>query len=521
MGLLLAPAVSFALACESETARHAPPPADARDAASDNLHPEDGADPADRDLPDGSAGNDGGALEGGDGSPSDDATDGDAPANDGFAPREGLDPGGRARRIGNTFWTGAQTLLEARAGSSWLLWRSYADPKFTGEVVHLDHFDAAGVFVKSSALEALNPDGVVLHADGALSAWRKRCGPLMADICFHRDAAGMPIAETVWPVTRRSVLRSSLDWDGNVVGSAERAFDERYLLGAISKDQGLYVVSQHGSQILYRLDGGYAPVWSVELWPAVVPPALPPDAPIEELLRAADLVLQTATDPVLIEGGAVVAATVTRGTLAALKTSRNLDFPLPSDPRCPDVLIAKVPDDGSAPQLHSIPTPECESLPKLTVVGNRAVVSSVLPIAKPPEPNDAYQYDIGLGIVDLSTGRTISRVIAFEEDNWVNAIAPCGADRVCLAGVTGSKSVDTGSTVSFGKGFVLPVSLTGEPGKLWLSSSPRHSEIQKLVAGAGGAVLFFGTVNGPITHTADADPWLGFNEGLFGLVEGI
>jgi hypothetical protein len=160
-------------------------------------------------------------------------------------------------------------------------------------------------------------------------------------------------------------------------------------------------------------------------------------------------------------------------------------------------------------------------LPKLTVVGNHAVVSSVVQIAKPPEPNDTYQYDIGLGIVDLSTGQTISRLIAFEEDNWVNAIAPCGADRICVAGVTGSKSVDTGSTVTFGKGFVLPVSLTGEPGKLWLLTSPRHSEIEKLVPGRAGGVLFFATVNGPITHTADGDPWLGFNEGLLGVVEGI
>jgi hypothetical protein len=204
--------------------------------------------------------------------------------------------------------------------------------------------------------------------------------------------------------------------------------------------------------------------------------------------------------------------------VAALKQTHGLDWPLPRL-GCPDLLVARVPDDGGTPRLHGISTAECEHLPKLTVVGNHAVVASVLSVPKAPEPNDTSQYDIGVSIVDLTTGAVISRRFAFVEDDWVEAIAPCGPN-VCVAGTTGAKSVDTGSVVTYGTGFVLPVSLSGEPGKVWHVTSPRHAVIQHLAPGKEG-LLFFATVNGPITHTADQDPLLGFNEGLLGIVGGI
>jgi hypothetical protein len=175
---------------------------------------------------------------------------------------------------------------------------------------------------------------------------------------------------------------------------------------------------------------------------------------------------------------------------------------------------------ASPATYFSVPSAECETLPRLTVVGQHAVVASLVSVAKAPEPNDTQQFDIGLAIVNLSTGKVVARTIALGEDDIVHSLAPCGTDRVCLAGTTGARSVDTGSTVTMGNGFVLPVSLEGEPATPWHVRSRRHSEIRHVATRPGG-LFFFGIVNGAITHTADSDPWLGFNEAILGTVGGI
>jgi hypothetical protein len=202
-----------------------------------------------------------------------------------------------------------------------------------------------------------------------------------------------------------------------------------------------------------------------------------------------------------------------------LKLWANVELPLPADPRCPDPVFAHIPANGGAIRYLSAATPECEALPKLAVVGHHAVLASVLRTPKTPEPNDTYQYDLGVVVADLVTGEVRNLRVAYVEDDWAYTVAQCGENRVCVGGVTGSKSVDTGSTVTFGKGFVVPIDVrTGEVGELRSIASPRHAEVRELVPHPDG-VLFFATVNGPITHTADADRWLGFNEGLLGLLQ--
>ena len=153
------------------------------------------------------------------------------------------------------------------------------------------------------------------------------------------------------------------------------------------------------------------------------------------------------------------------------------------------------------------------------MVQGHAVVASWSHTPKPPEPNDTFQYDIALSIVELTTGDIQNLLLDFAEDDLVHAVSPCGA-RVCLAGVTGAKSVNTGSTVSYGQGFMLPVSLDGQLGSRIHLSSARHAEVLLMTASAD-RVTFFATVDGPITHTADVDRWLGYNRAILGIVEGL
>ena len=164
----------------------------------------------------------------------------------------------------------------------------------------------------------------------------------------------------------------------------------------------------------------------------------------------------------------------------------------------------------------SIPTPECEALPVLSVVDGHAVVTAwVATPTIPPAPNDTSQYDIGLSVLDLSSSSVVHEIISMNEDDIVEALAPCGNGEVCLAGTTGTRSVDTGSRVTDGDGFVLPVSLSDTRGTRWTLHSERNSEVELLAPRADGSVLFFASSDGPITHT---DPTLRYNRGLLGVV---
>lgn len=437
---------------------------------------------------------------------------------DGFGPVEGVDEGGRARRVGDAFYTAGQALLAPSDGTLWLFFRSYADPDFSETRVHLDHFDARGVKVGSSELASVNPDGLALHSDGSLGAVRNRCGPMGHSTCLYREDREGDVRETVWTAAARSIPEHRVDANGDVVATSEATFGDLNVAGVAGDGSGLHALAWHGSHVLCHFDRDDELLGMTDVLPRVVPPELPFDAPFDELLANAELAHQLTTDPVVAEEGVVIAATVTRGTLAALSALHGVELPLPLDPRCPDVVVALVVEPGAPPRYFSVPTPGCERLPKLGVVDGHAVVASVLRVDKEPEPNDTHQYDLALGIVDLATGAVSSHVIALSEDDIVHAVAPCGDQTVCLAGTTGARSVDTGSTVTMGDGFVLPVTLAGEVGDVWRLVSARHSEIQKLVW-SGTTLAFFATVNGAITHTADADPWLGFNEGLLGTIE--
>ncbi len=434
-----------------------------------------------------------------------------------FSALEGLDPGGLARRIGDEFRATGYRVVADVNGASWLLWRSHTGPDDHAGTAHVDRFDADGVMVASSTIAADQPIDILLHASGHLTGWRNGCGPQRDGVCFATEAADGAHIETPWPAEARTVTSYTLNDDGEVTGTVNDDRRVRVLNGAAPAADGLYAVINVGANFIARLDDDLSADWSRPLFPRVTIPGIGPGSPLEDILRAIDLGKQAVTDPVAIDGGVVVAAAVAKGTIAAINLHYGLDLALPEVPTCADVLVVRISDSGER-TYWVVPTAACERLPKLTVVDDHAVVASVVSVEKTPSPNDTAQYDVALSIVDMTGSTTLSTAFGGEEDEWVEAVAPCGQGLVCVAGVLGSRSVDTGSVVSFGDGFILPVELDGTIGTVWTITSARHSTVWDLAATADGRVLFFSTTNGPITHTGDHDPTLMFNEGRLGVV---
>lgn len=435
-----------------------------------------------------------------------------------FAPVPGLDEPARARRVGSAHYIAAQQLLALPDGRSWLYWRSYPDPTFVGGSAHVQLFDTDGTLLRESPLATLELNNLFLAHDGALHGWRNRCGAQQQDVCFHHEAPQGASAEQRWPMSPRTTTRYQLDWNGEIVDSVQAALTQRYLSSVAASTGRLYALTRDAAYQLHSLDETRNPTWSHELLPPVLPPELPPDAPLDQLFKASDLAHQGATDLVPFDDGVLLAVAVSRGTLAALNRGRGLTLPLPSDARCTDVLLIQVDSQGNNLRYQVAPTAPCERLLKLAVVGRRAYVASWVQRDKPPEPNDTYEYDIGLSVFPLDGGEAQSRLIDLREDDLPYGIARCG-QRACVAGLTGSRSVNTGSTVTYGNGFVLPLSADGAPDAPRVTlTSARHSEI-RLLTESNGVLLFFATTDGPITHTAEADRWLGYNRGWLGQLD--
>ena len=434
-----------------------------------------------------------------------------------FRALEGLDPGGFARPIGEMFRVTGHRLAAFADGGSWLLWRSHADPDDHAGTLRVDRFAPDGTFVETSTLSPFEPTDIVLLRSGRLIGWRNLCGERRTDVCFATTSPTGERVETSWAAVPRSVTSYALDDNGDIVGTVVEDRMLRVLGRASAASNGLYAVVNEGAYFIARLDDDASHEWSRPVLPRVTVPGIGPDSPLEELIRASDLARQTLTAPVAVSGGVVVAAAVSKGTLAAINTHYGVDLPLPADPACADILVVRMHDTGER-DYWVVPTAVCEALPELAVVGDTAVVASVVSVSKAPAPNDTSEYDVGISFVDMTTSSTRSVVFGGSDDEWVESIAPCGEAKVCIGGVAGSRSVDTGSVVTFGDGFILPVSVDGEIGAPWTLTSSRHSTVWDLSPVDDGRVLFIATTNGPITHTGDADPSLDFDEGRLGYV---
>ena len=436
-----------------------------------------------------------------------------------YRPLEGLGPGGLARPIGDEFSTTGRRLVASPDGASWLLWLSHANPDDHAGTVRIDRFDPDGVWVGTSTLTTFHPEDLVLHPNGRLVGWKNTCGPARNSVCWAVQTQAGGWSESFWAATPRTLTTHLIDDNGDPIGKTKTdTFERRVVTRAVASSDGLYAVTNEGANFVTRLSADLSPRWTRRLFPRVFVDGIGPDSPIDELTRAIALTRIAVTAPVRVGDGVVVAAAVGRATVAALNLEQNLDLPLSEDPTCADIVVAHVSDDGDDVRYTLVPTDLCEWLPKLAVVNGHAIVASIVGVPKAPTANDSEQYDLGVSVVDLGSSATRSVLYGGDEDEWVEAITPCGNGRACIAGVFGSRSVDTGSVVTFGDGFIVDVSIDGDFGTPWTMTSPRHSRVFDVAPTDRGDVLFFGTTNGPITHTGDSDARLNFNEGRLGVV---
>ncbi|MEO1234738.1 MAG: hypothetical protein AAFZ18_38185, partial [Myxococcota bacterium] len=342
-----------------------------------------------------------------------------------FGPLDGVGRGGAARIVGTEFRASGVRLLADEDGGSWLAWRSHEDPTDFSGTLRIDRFSPEGFWVGTSTLTAFGPHDLARLPGGELVGWQNHCGDTLDDVCFAIETGAHAPRRVDWPVEDRTIQAHALDENGELDGVVSLDARLRFLLGLAPAAASTYALTNEGEYRLHRLNEDFMSEGSRRVLPRVTTRDLAPDAPLEDLLRAFDLIQQTATPPVATTGGVVVAAAVAKGTLAAINAEYGRDLPLPADPTCADILVVRMPHEG-APEHWVIPTPVCERLPKMTVVNDRVFVASVVAVPRSPSANDTEEYDAAVSIVDLSTGSTRAVTFGSEEDEWVETIAPCG-----------------------------------------------------------------------------------------------
>jgi hypothetical protein len=133
-------------------------------------------------------------------------------------------------------------------------------------------------------------------------------------------------------------------------------------------------------------------------------------------------------------------------------------------------------------------------------------------------PNHTMEWDlVFLRATVLDAQTLVSKTIDVKRDDIARDFQVDSKGNGIFAGTNDFVQVDTNSWVEFGQAFLLRVDDQGNQIGYVSFRGPRHSQISTISIGPGDAVVFGGTTDGPITHTAQHDHSQGFEKAMLGV----
>lgn len=168
-----------------------------------------------------------------------------------------------------------------------------------------------------------------------------------------------------------------------------------------------------------------------------------------------------------------------------------------------DVLVTRLGPDGSRGPTRVVGTAAEDEPYGARVVGDAFVVVG----RTETRPDDAFGWDGLLVRVDAD-GAEASRVEIDRGEVLFDA-APAPGGRLVVVGGAGYGDNPSGASISE-ECALLAIVLDGysPPVRLGLPSQPRHSHLRAALPTGDGAVWVAGQIDGPGTHSGDADPTL-------------
>lgn len=417
------------------------------------------------------------------------------------------------RQVGESF-KGAVHQLEVDAeGRSWVIRQDFMSPQdITGRFA-LDVYAPGGQRVLTlEREEGVEPFRFVRHPSGELtlfelqripgeSSFRLRLrrlspeGRVLAQRGF--DDPGRPGESRTYLLDENGVVEVVESPPEEVRWSRSRFV---HLRAVALGEEAAFILWAHGVK-LYRLTSGLDLAWDLQL--------MPEHGWMDRLSGQEQLALDA-------EGNLLVAWSMYRSEAAAWQQHFGRELVWRGGDS--DVLVQRIAPDGRflTAQLHG--GEHNEQMLGIGVYQGELLIGATSRIRKYDLPNDTTEWDLILMRVRPEDGSLLLyRVVDLSREDLAYDFQVDKEGRAWFAGLSDFLQVDTNSWVEFGQGMLLRTDAQGERVESLLLKGPRQVIVERLAFGPDGAVRFAGTFDGPITHTDDEDPSLGFDHVMLGV----
>ncbi|MBZ4423142.1 hypothetical protein [Myxococcus sp. RHSTA-1-4] len=417
------------------------------------------------------------------------------------------------RQVGEAFRGTVHQLEVDDEGRSWLIRQDFDSPEdLTGQwTLEVYAPDGQRVFTLARE-EGVEPYRFVRHPSGELTLFELQRLPETTDFRLRLrrlSPEGQVLAERgfedpgrpeEWPLYLLDATRVTqvLERPSREVRWGREHFV--HLRALALGEEVAFIVWSHGLK-LYRLAPGLDLAWDLQL--------MPDHSWMDVLANQEQLTLDA-------EGNLLVGWGMFRSEAAAWQQRFGRELAWRGGEA--DILVQRISPDGRflSAQLHG--NEQTEQLVGMGVHQGELLIGAVSRVLKHDRPNDTTEWDLVLMRARLEAGTLLQhRVIDVAREDLAYDFQVDAQGRVWFAGVSDFLQVDTNSLVEFGQGLLLRTDVQGERTESLLLKGPRHVTVRRLALHPDGTLRFAGTFDGPITHTGDEDPSLGFSHVMLGV----
>jgi hypothetical protein len=205
------------------------------------------------------------------------------------------------------------------------------------------------------------------------------------------------------------------------------------------------------------------------------------------------------------DDGSVAIAVVGRPFLAPVFAAHAAWFGEPI-PVTTGILVTRLAPDGSRLGATAVDTSQSSELHALRTHGEQIVVAGRVFSEKRP---DGAGWDAWAAQIDRQSGLLRNyRVVDLDRGEVLFDVAPLDGGRLLLAGAAGYTQNPDGASISETAAPLLGVlEIDGTVRRIAFDAGPRQNQLRSL-DGSGDRWFIGGMVNGPGTHSGDADPSL-------------
>lgn len=421
-----------------------------------------------------------------------------------FKTVEGWPDSIKMRRVGESFSESVENVQFDSSGAIWVLRESKTNPDKRETKRYLEKYDGQGnyIFGLSEAVGTILSSFTV-HPSGELTIVELRKKEGGEEHLWHN--IWLKRIRTDGSIIIESPLREFNDGDKVVIyHDPDDIYRSLNLLIASREDVYLFVEQHKSGSKLYKFDNKLQQSWNRQILP-VLP---------RSFLSYSDVKL--GIDELF---NICIVIGLYKEDVAAWE--RHFAKILPKESENSYLFFMQFDPNGNLKISRAFGTNEHLQPSGIAVKNGILTVGTSSRIQRKfNEPNHTQEWHPVFLKAEIASGKVIDyKILESQRDTLVNDFHVNAEGHGFFVGTNDFIQVDSNSVVEFGQGYVLKVDEHGNKLSYLSFRGPRHISVNSISLLENGKLLFGGTFNGSITHTADADSKQDFQWAMLGVID--